>query len=287
MLNDVRIDSIKTLKYLQLNKIFNKFEIEKIIPFKQLNYLKMKKIITSIVLTITGLFVFGQSPVVLNKYTGADISGTIYDEYAAGNSSILTEFLLHNSDSVSHTYKCRRFIYTVAPDDSTQFCWGGLCYNWGTNLSSVSQNIVAGDTINFAGYGFKAIFNTKMSTMTRYVHYQFYDVANPSDSTGVTIRYNSTVGVNETDKIGGSLSNAFPNPTNEVVSMKYELKEYSQKGSVVIYDMLGKVQKEMILNDKKGTAKIDVSELNPGIYFYSFLVDGKAISTKKLVVSSK
>lgn len=246
----------------------------------------MKKIFTSIAFMVTGLFVFGQSGMILDD-ADANISNTTYDVFVAGNTSNTTELLFHNTDAVSHSYKCRRTIYTVAADDSTQFCWGGLCYNWGTNLSSLSLSVAAGDTVDFAAYGFHAIFNTKMSTMTRYVHYQFYDVSNITDSVGVTIRYNSTVGVDEMDKIGGTISNAFPNPANSLVSMKYELKEFSQKGSIVVYDMLGKVQKELALSDRKGTAKIDVSDLNQGVYFYAFLVDGKAITTKKLVVNSK
>ena len=51
--------------------------------------------------------------------------------------------------------------------------------------------------------------------------------------------------------------------------------------------MLGKSIKAIALTDKKGTAKVNVDDLNPGIYFYSFVVDGKAISTKRLVVSYK
>ena len=88
-------------------------------------------------------------------------------------------------------------------------------------------------------------------------------------------------------KIGGTISNAFPNPANFSVSMKYDITEFSHKGQIVFYDMLGKAVKEIALSDKKGTAKINVDDLNAGVYFYSFLVDGKAISTKKLVVSSK
>ena len=84
-----------------------------------------------------------------------------------------------------------------------------------------------------------------------------------------------------------SISNAFPNPANISVSMKYDITEFSHKGQIVIYDMLGKAVKEITLSDKKGTAKINVYDLSAGVYFYSFLVDGKAVSTKKLVVSSQ
>ena len=51
--------------------------------------------------------------------------------------------------------------------------------------------------------------------------------------------------------------------------------------------MLGKVIKEIALNDKQGTLKVDVSELKAGIYFYAFMLNDKAITTKKLIVSAK
>jgi hypothetical protein len=247
----------------------------------------MKKIITSIALVTVSLLGVAQSLDVLNHSNKNDISNTIFDVALPGNVSIITEFYVTNTDLASHTYKCRRTVFTVAADDSTRFCWGGLCYNWPTNLSSQNLTVAPGDTMDFADFGFHAEFVSKMSTITRTVHYQFYDIANPSDSTGVTIRYNSTVGVDEMDKVGGTISNAYPNPANMSVSVKYDINEFSNTGTIVFFDMLGKEVKEVALSDKKGTAKINVDDLNSGIYFYSFMVDGKAISTKKLVISSK
>ena len=247
----------------------------------------MKKIITSIAFVTASFFAFGQFSLDVMDDLENDISNTIFDVYIGQNTSLITELVVTNTDSVSHTYRCRRTIYTVDPTDSTRFCWGGLCYNWPTNLSSLSLAIAPGDTIHYADFGFHAEFISKMATITRTVHYQFYDITNITDSTGVTIRYNSTVGVDEMEKIGGTISNAYPNPANLMVSMKYDINEYSQKGSIVFFDMVGKQVKEVVLNDKKGTAKINVDDLNSGIYFYSFVVDGKAISTKKIVISSK
>ncbi|HLC83864.1 MAG TPA: T9SS type A sorting domain-containing protein [Bacteroidia bacterium] len=247
----------------------------------------MKKIITSIAFVAVSLFGFGQFSLDVLDDNENEISNTIFDVNIGPNESLITELIVVNTDSVSHTYKCRRTIYTVDPTDSTRFCWGGLCYNWPTNLSSLSLAIAPGDTIHYSDFGFHAEFISKMATITRTVHYQWYDIANITDSTGVTIRYNSTVGVDEMAKIGGTISNAFPNPANLIVSMKYDINEFSNKGSIVFYDMVGKIVKETELTDKKGTAKINVDDLNSGIYFYSFIVDGKAISTKKLVISSK
>ena len=249
----------------------------------------MKKIITTFCLISAGIFSFAQVSPSLRVLDdlGANVSNTIYDVNIMANSSVTTEFLVNNMDAASHTYKCRRTIFYKDATDSTQFCFGGLCYTWLANLSSASLTVIPGDTVDFAGFGFHAIFNSKLATSVRTVHYQFYDIANITDSTGVTIRYNFSTGIDDMIKTGGSISNAYPNPTSSVVSMKYDISDYSQNGQIIFYDMLGKSVKTIALSDKKGIAKINVDDLNSGIYFYSFLVDGKAISTRKLVVSSK
>lgn len=247
----------------------------------------MKRIFTTLLALTTSLFSFGQFSMVVLDELNANVSNAFHDVNLMANTTLITELLAYNSDAVAHTYKCRRTIYTMDATDSTQFCWGGLCYNWTSNLSSVSLTINPGDTVDFAEFGFHAIFRSKLATATRLVHYQFYDISNINDSTGVTIRYNFSTGVDEQEKIGGSISNVYPNPANSFVSVKYDINEYSQRGQILFYDMLGKQVKEIALADKKGTARITVDDLNAGIYFYSFLVDGKAISTRKLVISSK
>ncbi|MBA3971217.1 MAG: T9SS type A sorting domain-containing protein [Bacteroidetes bacterium] len=251
----------------------------------------MKKIITTLCLFSLALLGFSQASLHVIDESDINVSNGIHDVSLPLNASITTELFAFNSDSISHTYKCRRTVYTMASDDSTQFCWGGLCYNWGTSLSSYSLTIAPGDTASFADFGFHAIFKSKLSTITRYVHYQFYDTTTYStalfyDSTGVTLRYNSFTGVDEVVP-AGTISAAFPNPASAFVSMKYDINDFSSTGQIVLFDMLGKAVKQIGLTDKKGTAKINVDDLNAGVYFYSFLVDGKAITTKKLVISSK
>jgi hypothetical protein len=215
-----------------------------------------------------------------------NISNTIYPVALPPSTTITTELLSTNVDSISHTYKCKKIVYTIASDDTVQFCWGGLCYPT-VNVSSLSTSIAPGDTVDFVAFGFHAIFKSKLSTMVRYVHYIFYDIANVNDSMGVTIQYNSLTGVEEMNRLAGTMEMAYPNPSNSIVSIDYSVNQSSSKGKIIFFDLLGKTVKEIALSDKTGTAKIYVDDLTAGIYFYSFLVDGKAISTRKLVVSSK
>jgi hypothetical protein len=244
----------------------------------------MKKIATTLGLISSVILGYSQNIVLMDDNHNV-ISNTIIDISVDSSTNTAKEILVKNIGSIADTIKVVRTIYSVDGDDRTQFCWGGLCYLYTTNISSLSLTIAPGDTVDYSESGFHAIFNSGTSCVTRSVHYKFYNINNSADSTGVTLRYLCSTGVNELMKIGGNISSGYPNPANSVVSFKYDLKEFSEKGEIKFYDMLGKSVKEVILTDKQGIAKINVNDMNEGIYFYSFLVDDKIVSTKKMVIS--
>jgi hypothetical protein len=49
--------------------------------------------------------------------------------------------------------------------------------------------------------------------------------------------------------------------------------------------MLGSKVKNVNLTGDQGTLKMDVANLPSGMYFYTLSVDGKGISTKKMLVT--
>lgn len=244
----------------------------------------MKKIATTFCIALFIVCGYGQN-IVLFDVNKNVISNTFVDINVPPNSSVSTEILINNTKTIPDTIKVARIIYTKDSADLTTFCLGGLCYAYTTSLSSLSLTIPSGDTVNFAGNGFHSVFNTDAACVTRLVHYKFYNIHNFSDSTGVTLRYLCATGINELSKEAGVIGNAYPNPANSLVSINYNVNEFSEKGKLVFYDMLGKSVKEITLNDKQGVAKINIADLNAGIYFYTLIVNDKAISTKKLVIS--
>ncbi len=245
----------------------------------------MKKIITTSVLFLLAFSGFSQSIVLLDT-ANAVVSNSIVDITITPGSTTLTEFLIHNSTNQSRTYKCRRAILYMASDDSTQFCFGGLCYGFGTNVGSLSLTVVAQDTVDFAGNGFHAVFVAGASCVTRLVYYRFEDPANLADSTNVILRYNCSSGVNEFANAAGTISEVVPNPASQLISINYNVTSNSQKAKLAVYNVIGKEIKQITLTDKQGTAKLNTDDIPSGVYFYSLLVDDKIISTKKLVISN-
>ncbi len=74
-----------------------------------------------------------------------------------------------------------------------------------------------------------------------------------------------------------------PNPSNSNTVIKYYLPSNTKNAQLVINDVNGKVLKLFTLNTKgNGLVNISVNDFLDGDYFYSLIVDGKKIDTKKM-----
>ena len=79
-------------------------------------------------------------------------------------------------------------------------------------------------------------------------------------------------------------SGAYPNPAINVVYVDYSIPEPINNTSIVITNMLGLKVKEVNLGDRSGKARIAVTDLINGIYFYSLVADDQLLLTRKFIV---
>jgi hypothetical protein len=57
--------------------------------------------------------------------------------------------------------------------------------------------------------------------------------------------------------------------------------------TLYLYDLQGKQIKSFIINQRgEGSLTIKGSELQPGIYYYSLVADGKIIDTKQMILTN-
>ncbi len=247
----------------------------------------MKKILTTLIIISAATYSFGQS---LRLYNGGiDITNDTLIVNITSNALFENDIDIHNITSSAVTYHIRRTVLNppLGNGCDVYFCAGASCYAPSTNTVYDEPGVgttLAGMTNLIGAQGLVAHFDVGQSCCDTYVKYQTYFA---QDTATVTVHYSCSNGINDIAKASGVISTAYPNPSNSTVSIKYILNEFAQNGKITFYDMLGKTVKEVELIDKQGTAKINVTDLNSGIYFYSFLIDGKTISTRKLVISSK
>jgi hypothetical protein len=255
----------------------------------------MRKIFT--LLSFVSITAFGYSQS-LRLYVGStDVTNTTITINVTTNSYNENDLDIHNISSNTISILTKRTIVN-SPLGSTcavSFCTGGQCYSTDGSIKVYTQRQedatpLDGMTDLIGVNGLAAHFDVDSTCCGKdtYIQYNIYDKDASGDSAKVTFHYVCTAsGIDDVEKRTEVISNAYPNPSNSIASINYDVTDFSQKGKIVFYDVLGKVLKEIALTDKKGIAKVNIEAFDAGIYFYTLIVDGKAINTKKLVVSEK
>jgi len=77
-----------------------------------------------------------------------------------------------------------------------------------------------------------------------------------------------------------------PNPFHQETVINYYLAEQTNQATIFIYDMNGKQIESFNLQDKGNQSlTIQKNKLQAGMYYYSLIVNGKEIATKKMILT--
>lgn len=84
----------------------------------------------------------------------------------------------------------------------------------------------------------------------------------------------------------GSLCQNYPNPFNESTTIKLKLSNNVNTAKLCLYDLRGNQIKSYSVEQRNDVdIVITASELQPGMYLYSLIADGKLIDTKTLILT--
>jgi hypothetical protein len=250
----------------------------------------MKRIFTLLAVSISYLS-FGQT---IHIYDGGtDVTGdTIVVPIMAGDMD-LNDLALHNTSSTQTYYKINRTISAKDSCANIYYCTGTQCYspnNATTWTPSGGSDSIAGLAILPSGpgtYGIAAHYDACPTICHDFtVLYRVYNTSATGDTAKVTIMYMCTTGIEEKNQQEIAVS-AYPNPATNAVMISYDIKNNYSEGKITFTDMLGKKVAELGITGKQGNTKADLSQMPAGIYFYSLVIDNNAVSTKKLIVTSK
>jgi len=192
---------------------------------------------------------------------------------------------LTNSGSTPMTVKAFRNLVNLSNSgQSTFFCWGETCYD-PTVEESTSITINPGQTLThqlknsveangFAGQiqvGFRFQVTQNGQTTNRNVTFTY--TAQPTS-------INPTFVANAAPK----LSVPMPNPAASVTRIEYNLMG-ATNGTLRIFDLLGKEVQDIALSPEETSLQLNVSNMKPGLYFYTLYIKGKATATQRLIVT--
>ena len=170
---------------------------------------------------------------------------------------------------------CEKVIIDTTTGTANFFCWGSNCYGATTYISSSSNNLLPGegDDIDFGGY-----YDAYCDPASAVIEYCFYPESDVTDKTCITITYNeSSTSVSQLKSV--IVSDFYPNPASEMVYFTFS----GNAATLKLIDILGNNVKEILLN-QSGIQKLDLSDMNKGIYFGNLIVNGEVVSIKKLIV---
>ncbi|MCP9770945.1 T9SS C-terminal target domain-containing protein [Lacihabitans sp. LS3-19] len=80
------------------------------------------------------------------------------------------------------------------------------------------------------------------------------------------------------------LSNIYPNPASSFAYIDYSINGSFNSANISFFNLLGKQVAEYPLSKYSDKLKVGTSTWESGIYMYQLIIDGKKISTKKLLV---
>lgn len=86
-----------------------------------------------------------------------------------------------------------------------------------------------------------------------------------------------------TNEVAAINAHVYPNPVSNQLTVDYSAKNLSEKGTLVIQDVLGKTVHQQILDAATPSVNVNVSGLNAGIYLLSIQAEGKKNYVKKIV----
>jgi hypothetical protein len=242
--------------------------------------MKRKFYILAILLSLFSVTAFAQSLSLSNS------SGNITNDQLFRNDFDTTtlyhdydDFNVKNNTGLKIQVMVKKVYLEMCPDTKNFMCWG-LC----------TEDFIAGP-LEIPANGtntddFSCHYDPRGKTGTSLVRYVFYKEGSPQDSVCFRMRYNHPfdVGIKEINN-NYTFSNAFPNPASNLFTVNYSYSSEVTDAAIVVADLMGKVVRNIPLNNNQGKITINTTDMANGIYIYSLRLNGRIVNTKKLVVN--
>ena len=190
--------------------------------------------------------------------------------------------ILQNDSNESATYYLRYLQGNVGSSQNILICMGENCFDPRNELSQIRFTLAPGEVATNIYIEFELGITPTKGTFDLH----FFNTSNPRDAFVVENVYNVTTD-QPTDNVSHKdvdMGEIYPNPSVRTSQIEYKIKNPNANVRVVINSFIGNPIYDFHLDASQETLIIPVTDLNPGTYFYTLIVDNKNIVTKKLYV---
>lgn len=198
------------------------------------------------------------------------------------NTTQRKSLILQNESEEASVYYLRYLRGNIGSSQNIQVCLGDNCYDPRKDLSQIKLTLKPGEIYTDLYIEFElGIIPTKGT-----FDLHFFNSATTRDSFIIESVY-SVSGENPSEEVSHKdvdMGSIYPNPSVRSAQLDYKIKNPAANVRVVINSFIGNPIYDFRLDPVQETLVIPVTDLNPGTYFYTLIVDNKNIVTKKLYV---
>ena len=189
--------------------------------------------------------------------------------------------ILQNESNTSKTFFLKNIRGSVGSSQKVKICFNDQCFDSKKDLTKISLKLAPGEIFTDLYLEFEmGIVETRGS-----FDLFFVNTENIRENFVVEARYEVASGSgSEFTHKDIKLSEIFPNPSNRIAQLDYELVNPKAKAKITINSFIGNPIAEYELDPERNSLVINVQDFQPGVYFYTLFVDNKNVVTKKLQI---
>ncbi|WP_114748647.1 T9SS type A sorting domain-containing protein [Pleomorphovibrio marinus] len=198
------------------------------------------------------------------------------------NTSQRKSLILQNDSEEEKEYFLRHLRGNIGSTQSMKICLGDNCFDAKKELSKIKIKLQPGEIYTDLYLEFDLGIIETRGTFDLH----FFNTENPRDMFIIEGVYTVLADADENlvshkdIDVGG----VYPNPSNRIARLDYQIKNPNVNARIVVDSFIGNPIYDFKLDPTQNTLEINVTDLNPGVYLYTLIVDNKNIVTKKLVV---
>lgn len=212
-----------------------------------------------------------------------EYEGTVYQDgqsvimpYDSATFEYVQHMQIRNLTGEDLNVVVEQYVIETVPGVMAQLCWG-MCMVGDTILSDPqpipAQSVSAEGLLSSHVSFFEGETGVVSMICLAYVE------RHPDEAIALHLMAGQGTNVAE-HRIG--IGQAYPNPATTQVHFNLEGNESGI--NAVIYNLLGQEVKSLYVGSNQNRVNIDVTNLQPGIYFCRFSANGAVVSTEKFIV---
>lgn len=198
------------------------------------------------------------------------------------NTAQRKSLILQNDSDEEKEYFFRYLRGNIGSSQSLKICLDRTCFDPASDLSKIKIKLKPGEVFTDLYLEFDLGIIATRGTFDLH----FFNTDNPRDMFIIEGVYNvsNVEDENYFNHKDIELGGVYPNPANRVAQLDYKIKNPAVNARVVVNSFIGNPIYDFRLDPLHTTLEINVTDLNPGVYVYTIIIDDKNIVTKKLVV---